>query len=70
MPIVGNKFTMDPGDCDGSYGHLEDCLDMGRFTDDFDVRKYWVVKLEFLKGLYSPYPSRLSLIGDTQKYQG
>jgi hypothetical protein len=50
MPIVGNKYTMDPGDYDESYGRLEDSPDMGRFTDDFDVRRYWVVKLMFLKG--------------------
>ena len=50
MPIVNNKYTVDTGDWDESYGKLEDSLDMGRFSADFDLRKYWVVKLEFLKG--------------------
>lgn len=45
-----NKFVMDAGDYGQGYGKLPDSLDTGRFTDNFDLRKLWVVKLEFMTG--------------------
>ena len=45
-----NRFVMDAGDYGQGYNDLPDSLGTGRFTDNFDLRKLWVVKLEFMTG--------------------
>ncbi|KAF2795303.1 hypothetical protein K505DRAFT_374011 [Melanomma pulvis-pyrius CBS 109.77] len=48
--IMNSKFHLDAGDVGEGYDNLPDSLDSGRFTDKPDDRKFWVVKLEFVKG--------------------
>ena len=40
-------FQLDVGDYARGYDNLPDGIDNGRFTDDPNWRKFWVVKLEF-----------------------
>jgi hypothetical protein len=53
---MGPKFYMDAGDVGKGYDDLPDSLDSGRFEDKFEERKFWIVKLAFMKGDYQQYP--------------
>ena len=47
---------IDPGNLGQGYRRLPDSVDSAKFTDDYGLRKHWVVKLEFTKGPYTLCP--------------
>ena len=45
-----NSYVMDAGDYGKGYDKLPDALGSRKFTDNADLRKLWIVKLEFVTG--------------------